>query len=50
MTARETFEREMRPFEALKDNYQKFILTADKLTPGNYNGIIVENIMNWLTE
>lgn len=50
MTARETFEREMRPFEALKDNYQKFILTADKLTPGNYNGIIIENIMNWLTE
>lgn len=50
MTAQETFEREMRPFEAFKDNYPKIILTADQLTPGNYNGIIVENITKWLTE
>lgn len=49
MTAQETFEREMRPFEALKDNYPKIILTADNLTPGNYNGIIIENIIRWLT-
>ena len=49
MTAQETFEREMRPFEALKDNYPKIILTADSLTPGNYNGIIIENIIRWLT-
>lgn len=49
MTAQETFEREMRPFEALKDNYPKIILTADSLTPGNYNGIIIENIIHWLT-
>lgn len=49
MTAQETFEREMRPFEALKDNYPKIILTADNLTPGNYNGIIIENIIRWLS-
>lgn len=50
MTAKETFEREIRPFELLKDNYEKIVLTADRLTPGNYNGIIVKNIIDWLTE
>lgn len=50
MTAKETFERKIRPFELLKDNYEKIVLTADRLTPGNYNGIIVKNIIDWLTE
>ena len=29
MTARETFEREMRPLKAIKDHYEKIVLTAD---------------------
>lgn len=48
MTARETFEREMRPLENIRDNYEKIILTADRLSTGNYNGIKVENLTDWL--
>ena len=50
MTARETFEREMRPLENIRDNYEKIILTADRLSTGNYNGIKVENLTDWLIE
>ena len=31
MTAEETFEREMRPLQEIKDNYEKIILTLDHL-------------------
>lgn len=50
MTAKETFDREMKPFETIRDNYEKIILTADRLSIGNYNGIKVENLMDWLLE
>ena len=50
MTARETFEREMRPLEGIRDNYEKTVLTADRLTIGNYNGIKVRNLTDWLLE
>lgn len=48
MTAKETFEREMRPLRAVRDNYEKIILTGDHLTPGNYDGILVLNLSDWL--
>lgn len=48
MTSKETFEREMKPLTAIRDNYEKIILTADRLTPGNYNGIKVEYLPDWL--
>lgn len=48
MTARQTFEREIRPLKAIKDNYKKLILTADKNTLGNYDGIEVVNLLEWL--
>lgn len=50
MTAKETFDREMKPFENIRDNYEKIILTADRLSIGNYNGIKVENLIDWLLE
>ena len=50
MTAQETFEREIRPLENIRDNYEKIILTMDRLTPGNYNGIQVRYLLDWLTE
>lgn len=50
MTLQETFEREMRPLVNIRDNYEKIILTADMLTVGNYNGIQVKNITDWLLE
>ena len=48
MTAPETFEREMAPLRSLKDNYPKTVLTLDRLTLGNYDGILVKNIQDWL--
>lgn len=50
MTAKETFDREMKPFENIRDNYEKIILAADRLSIGNYNGIKVENLIDWLLE
>lgn len=50
MTAKETFDREMKPFENIRDNYEKIIFTADRLSIGNYNGIKVENLIDWLLE
>ena len=50
MTNADTFAREMRPLENIRDNYGKIVLTADKLTVGNYNGIVVENIRKWLED
>ena len=46
----ETFAREIKPLNSIKDNYEKVILTLDKLTPGNYNGIKVINLIDWLLE
>ena len=50
MTAEETFEREMRPLRNIKDNYRKIVLTSDRLTTGNYEGIEVINLIDWLLE
>ncbi len=48
MTAQETFERELRPLNLIRDNYEKIVLTNDRLTLGNYNGIQVKNLTDWL--
>ena len=50
MTAEATFDREIRPLEHIQDNYEKIILTADRLTVGNYNGIKVKYLPDWLLE
>lgn len=48
MTAEETFEREMRPLRGIQDNYEKIVLTLDRFSIGNYDGIKVVNVMDWL--
>ena len=45
-----TFEREIKPLKAIKDNYRKTILTLDRITLGNYEGIEVINAIDWLKE
>lgn len=50
MAAKETFDREMAPLIAVKDNYRKRVLTLDKFTIGNYDGIEVKNVVEWLTD
>ncbi len=48
MTDEKTFEREISPLRAVNDNYPKTILTLDKFTVGNYDGIEVVNLIDWL--
>lgn len=48
MTAEETFEREMRPLRNIHDNYEKIVLTLDNFSIGNYDGIKVINVIEWL--
>ena len=50
MTAETTFEREMRPLQEIRDNYEKIVLTLDRYTLGNYEGIQVKNVIDWLAE
>lgn len=45
-----TFKREIRPLQNINDNYKKIILTLDRFTPGNYEGIEVINVIDWLLE
>ena len=50
MTDEKTFEREMASLKTIKDNYPKMILTLDRFTAGNYEGITVKNVIDWLLE
>lgn len=50
MTNESTFKREMTPLKNIKDNYEKIVLTLDKFSIGNYEGIKVINLIDWLLE
>ena len=50
MTNEDTFDREIRPLQSIKDNYEKTILTMDHMTPGDYEGIKVVHLLDWLLE
>ena len=50
MTDAAVFEREMAPLRAIRDNYPKIVLTLDRFTVGNYEGIEVINAVDWLME
>ena len=50
MTAESTFKREMKSLQAINDNYEKIVLTLDRFTLGNYEGIKVINVIDWLLE
>jgi len=44
----EVFNREISPLKSINDNYKKTILTSDTIGLGNYDGIEVINIIDWL--
>ena len=50
MTAEVTFEREMRALRSIPDHYEKIVLTLDRFSTGNYEGIKVVNVLDWLLE
>ena len=43
-------ERELRSLESIQDNYEKIILTMDRSINKDYNGIKVNNIIDFLLE
>ncbi len=43
-----TFKREIEPLKKINDNYPKTIITLDRFTIGNYDGIEVVNAIDWL--
>lgn len=45
-----TKERELRPLQAIADNYPKYILTMDKTIFNDYFGIKIKNIVDFLLE
>lgn len=42
--------RELNSLEKISDNYEKIILTLDKMPISNENGIIVRNVLEWLID
>lgn len=50
MMEKSTFDREMASLTAVRDNYPKTVLTLDRFTPGDYNGIRVVNAVDWLLD
>ncbi len=50
ITSEATFAREITPLQKISDHYPKIILTNDKLSLGNYNGIEVVSVIDWLLE
>ena len=43
-----TFKREITPLQNISDNYPQTILTLDRFTLGDYEGIEVVNAIDWL--
>lgn len=46
----EVKNRELRSLENIEDNYEKTILTMDKIPLSNEEGIIVQNVLEWLLD
>lgn len=40
----------MAPLKAITDNYPKTVITLDRFSTGNYEGIHVVNAIDWLLE
>lgn len=50
LTEQSTFDREFAPLKAIPDNYPKTVLTLDRFSAGNYDGIEAVNVVDWLLE
>lgn len=48
MQSPETRERELRPLRLIPDNYEKTVLSMDRSFIHSYDGIKVENLIDWL--
>ena len=44
------FDRELKSLKRIDDNYEKLILTGDKIPLGNEEGIKIRNALDWLLD
>lgn len=50
MASEQTKERELRPMMQIRDNYEKVVLTMDRIFPGSADGVKIINLIDWLLE
>ena len=43
-------DRELRSLKKINDNYEKIILTSDKIPVFNEDGIKIKNVLEWLID
>ena len=43
-------DRELRSLKKIDDNYEKIILTSDKIPASNEDGIKIRNVLDWLLD
>lgn len=43
-------DRELRSLKKINDNYEKIILTSDKIPVFNEDGIKIKNVLEWLLD
>lgn len=43
-------DRELRSLKKINDNYEKLVLTSDKIPLANEEGIIIRNVLDWLLD
>ena len=48
MKSEDVRTRELRPLQAIKDNYEKIVLSLDTGLNTSYDGIISQNLVDWL--
>jgi len=48
MAAQQTRERELRPLQMIRDNYEKVVLSMDRSYINSYEGIKAVNLLDWL--
>ncbi|MCD8295051.1 MAG: ATP-binding protein [Clostridia bacterium] len=50
MLTEETRDRELRSLRAVRDNYEKIVLTMDRNFSSSYDGIKIINVIDWLLQ
>ena len=50
MLEKSTFDREMASLASIRDHYPKYVLTLDRFSAGDYDGIRVLNVVDWLLQ
>lgn len=50
MISEQTKERELRPMMQIRDNYEKIVLTMDKVFAASVDGVKIINLIDWLLD